>query len=89
MKAGVQLSVPLFWSAAAVNVAPAGSPVAASDVMGSLSGSGTVTSTVSGVLSATLAVAGAVTTGARSALVTVMVVLAEPDKALLAVNVTV
>ena len=62
--------------------------MAASDVIGSPSGSAAVTWTVTGSFSATLAVAGAVTTGARSEFETVISVVAEPERALLAVNVT-
>jgi hypothetical protein len=56
--------------------------------MGSPSGSATVTLTVRRPFSATEAVAGAVTTGGRSTLVTVMAVVSAPLSALLAVNVT-
>jgi hypothetical protein len=56
--------------------------------MASPSGSAAVTLTVRSPFSATEAVAGAVTTGARSALVTVMALVLEPESALPAVNVT-
>ena len=52
------------------------------------SGSAAVTLTVRRPFSATVAVAGAVTTGATSVLLTVMAVVPEPESALLAVNVT-
>src|SRR5436190_21534109 len=89
LKPGVQLSVPLLLSAAAVKVAPAGSPVALSELIASRSESAAVTSTVNSEVSVPEAVGGAVTTGGRSVFVTVMVVLEEEDSVLLAVNVTV
>jgi hypothetical protein len=88
VKSGVQLSVPLVLPGPGVNVAPEGTPVAVSEVMGSPSGSVTVKFRVRRWPSATEAVAGAVTTGARSTLVTVMAVELEPASAFLAVNVT-
>src|SRR5262245_43902409 len=87
-KFGVQLKVPLVLLGPEVNVAPGGRPDATRERIGSLSGSATVIFTVSGWFSATVVVAGAVTTGARSVLVTVMAVVPEPESALLAVNVT-
>ena len=85
--------------AAAANYVPAnvpaqagstavGAPVAVNEEMASPSGSDAVTLTASNWFSNTETVAGAVTTGARSAGVTVMVVLAEPESAFAAVNVT-
>jgi hypothetical protein len=62
--------------------------VAVSDVIAWPSASAAVTFTVRRLFSATAAVAGAVTTGAWSVLVTVMAVVPEPESALLAVNVT-
>src|SRR5512138_2243274 len=75
---GVQLKVPLVLPAPAVNVAPVGSVAAVSEVIASPSGSAAVTVKVISVLDAPVAVAGAVTTGARSTLVIVMFVVAEP-----------
>ena len=80
--------MPLVLPAPGVKVAPAGSPVALSEAIASPSGSAAVTSTVSGAFSAPDAVAGTVTTGGRSFSVTVIVVVAEPESALLAVKVT-
>ena len=90
MKPGVQLRVPDVFEAFFVKTAPAvmAVPVAVRLVMASPSGSEAVTRTVSSEPSATVAVAGAVTTGARSKLVTVIVVVAEPESAFDAVNVT-
>src|SRR5262245_30837452 len=87
-KLGVHVIVALVKPGPVVNVAPAGTPVGVSDVIGSPSGSAMVTLTVRDEFSATVTVAGAVTTGARSVLVTVMAVVPEPESALLAVNVT-
>jgi hypothetical protein len=82
--------VPLVFPAPAVNVAPAvrAVPAAESEVMGSPSGSLAVTMTARGEFSFTEAVAGAVTVGARSTLLTVMAVDAEPESTFDAVNVT-
>jgi hypothetical protein len=90
VKLGVQLSVPAVFEAFAANVAPAvmAVPVAVSEVIASPSGSEAVTLTVSSAPSAPVAVAGAVTTGARSTLVTVIAVVPEPERAFDAVNVT-
>jgi hypothetical protein len=90
VKFGVQESVPLVFPAPAVNVAPAvmAVPVAVSEVIASPSGSDADTVKVISVFSAPETVAGAVTTGARSTLVTVMFVVAEPLNAFDAVNVT-
>ncbi len=90
MKLGVQLKVPDVFEAFAANVAPAvmAVPDAVSEVIASPSGSLAVTLTVNSEPSATVAVAGAVTTGARSTLVTVIAVVAEPVRAFVAVNVT-
>src|SRR5438132_5251253 len=86
---GVQLSVPVVLPAPGVKVAPDGKPAAASEEIASASGYVAVTLTVSRPPTAPLTVPGAVTRGARSTLETVMLVLLEPDKALLAVKVTV
>ena len=72
-----------------MNVAPAGSGAAVREAMASPSGSAADTVKVISVPSAPEAVAGAVTTGARSTLFTVMLVEAEPERAFDAVNVTV
>ena len=87
--AGVQVSVPVVFPDPGVNVAPAGCPEAASEAIASPSGSEAVTFTVIWLSAFPFAVAGAVTSGARSTLVTVITVLAEPVKAFEAVNVTV
>ena len=86
---GVQLKVPLVLPAPAANVAPAvtAEPEAVSEVMASPSASAAVTVTVRSEFSLTEAVAGAVTTGARSTLFTVIAVDAEPERAFVAVNV--
>src|SRR5262245_52737771 len=68
-----------------MNVAPGGRSLAVSEAIGWPSGSAAVTLTVRNEFSATATVAGAVTTGARSVLVTVTTVVAEPESALLAV----
>jgi hypothetical protein len=86
---GVQSNVPEVFAASGVNVAPAGSGAPAKVVIVSPSGSPAVTVKVIGESSAHEAVAGAVTTGAWSTLVTVIAVEAVPLKALLAVKVTV
>src|SRR5687767_9587159 len=85
---GVHENVPEVFAAFFVNVAPAGRPAAVRLVMASPSGSEAVTTKVISVFSAPEAVAGATTTGARSTLVTVIVVDAEPLSAFEAVNVT-
>ena len=85
---GVQLNVPDVWAAFDVNVAPVGSGAAVSVVMASPSGSAAVTVKVKSVFAGVLAVAGAVTTGARSTLVTVIAVVAVPESAFDAVKVT-
>ena len=85
---GVQLNVPELKDAFAENVAPAGSGAAANDVIASPFGSAADTVKVSREVSAPLAVGGAVTTGARSTLFTVMPVVAEPLNAFAAVNTT-
>ena len=89
--AGVQLNVPDVFPAPAVNVLPvvAGLLASVNDVIAWPSGSAAVTVTVSGLPETPEAVAGAVTTGARSPLVTVSVVAAEPKSAFVAVNVSV
>ncbi len=79
-----------MFAAFFVKTAPAVTavPVAVRFEIASPSGSLTVTMIVKGEFSGTVAVAGAVTTGARSTLVTVMFVVAEPESAFAAVNVT-
>jgi hypothetical protein len=75
----------------AVNVAPAvmAVPEAVSDAMASPSGSPAPTVNVSNAFSQAALMAGAVTTGARSWLAMLMLVVAEPDKnEEVAVNVT-
>src|SRR5688572_3357015 len=85
---GVQLNVPDVLAAFFVNVAPAGRGAATRLVIASPSGSDADTVKVRSVFEAALCVAGATTTGARSTLVTVIVVVAEPERAFEAVNVT-
>jgi len=82
--------VPLVLPAPAVNVPPAvmAVPAAVNEVMASPSGSLAVTLTVRSEPSFTEAVAGAVTVGARSTLLTVIAVDAEPESVFVAVNVT-
>jgi len=77
------------FEAFAVNVPPAvmAEPAADSDVMASPSGSEAVTVKVMSVPTWPEALGGAVTTGARSVFVTVIVVVAEPDIAFVAVKV--
>jgi hypothetical protein len=88
---GVQLNVPDVFPAPAVNVLPvvAGVLTSVSVVIAWPSGSAAVTVTVPAVPVVKEAVAGAVTTGARSTLFTVTVVAAEPERAFVAVTVTV
>jgi len=90
VKLGVQLSVPDVFEPFFVKTAPAvmAVPVAVRFVIASPSGSDAETNTVKSEFSATVAVAGAVTTGARSTLVTTICVVAEPERAFVAVNVT-
>ena len=85
---GVQLNVPDVWAAFDVNVAPVGSGAPARVVIASPSGSAAVTVKVISVFEAPDAVAGAVTTGARSVFVTVIAVVAVPERAFVAVKVT-
>ena len=85
---GVQVRVPEVFPGSAVKLAPAGNPESSSYTMASPSGSVALTVTVSSSSARTAAAAAAVTTGARSTLLTVMVVPAEPESALVAVNVT-
>ena len=80
--------MPLVLPGPGANPAPAGRPAAFNDVIDSPSGSLAVTVTVRSDPTFPDTDAGAVTTGARSTLVTVITVEAEPLKALLAVNVT-
>ena len=77
-----------MFVAFAVNVAPAGSGAAVRLVIASPSGSAALTVKLIRVPSSPEAVAGAVTTGARSTLFTVIAVVAEPLRAFDAVNVT-
>ena len=79
------------FEALIANVLPVigGLLVLVKDVTGWPSGSVAVSVKVISVFSAPEAVAGAVTTGARSTLLTVTVVAAEPERAFDAVNVTV
>jgi hypothetical protein len=81
--------VPAVFEAFFVNVAPApmAVPAAVRFVMASPSGSDALTVNVRSAFSEVEAVAGAVTTGARSS-PTVMNVVAVPESALAAVNVT-
>ena len=88
VKLGVHENVPEVFTAFFVNVAPIGRPVAVRLVIVSPSGSEAVTVKVSSAFSLTKAVAGAITTGARSKSVTMMLVVAEPERAFVAVNVT-
>jgi hypothetical protein len=87
--AGVQLSVPLVFPAPAVNVAPPvmAVPAAVSEVIAWPSGSFAETVKLKFTPTVPLAFAGAVTTGARSTLFTVIAVDAEPERAFVAVNV--
>jgi hypothetical protein len=87
---GVQDNVPLVLPAPATNVAPAvmAVPEAVSEVIACPSGSAAETTKLSSVFSFTEAVAGAVTIGARSTLLTVIAVDAEPESVFVAVNVT-
>jgi hypothetical protein len=94
VKLGVHENVPDVLPAPAVNVLPvvAGEEFAVNEAIGSPSGSAAVTVKLRRTPSFTVCVAGAVTTGARSTLFTVIVVAAEPDAAGVvvdAVNVTV
>ena len=89
MNVGVQDNVPLVLPAPAANVAPAVTavPEAVNEVIASPSMSDAETLTVRSEFSFTEAVAGAVTVGARSTLLTVIAVDAEPDCVFVAVNV--
>ena len=73
--------MPVVFPAPAVNVLPvvAGELAAVRDVIASPSGSAAVTVKLRATPSFTDCVAGAVTVGARSTLMTVNVVAAEPD----------
>jgi hypothetical protein len=88
--AGVQLSVPDVLPAPAVNVAPAvmAVPAAVNEVIACPSGSTAETVKLNGAPTVPFCVAGAVTTGARSTLLTVIAVDAEPESVFVAVNVT-
>ena len=85
---GVQLKVPDVLAAFFVNVAPDGSGAAVRFVIASPSGSAADTVKVRRTFEGPEAVAGAVTTGARSTLFTVIAVVAVPESAFDAVNVT-
>ena len=89
-EAGVQDNVPLVLPAPAVNVAPAvmAVPAAVSEVIAWPSGSTAETVKLRGAPTVPFCDAGAVTTGARSTLFTVIAVDAEPERAFVAVNVT-
>jgi len=91
LKFGVHDQVADEFEALIANVLPVigGLLVLVKDVTGWPSGSVAVSVKVISVFSAPEAVAGAVTTGARSTLLTVTVVAAEPERAFDAVNVTV
>jgi hypothetical protein len=88
---GVHANVPEVFEAFAVNVLPvvAGEEAAVNDAIASPSGSAADTVKLPATPSLKDAVAGAVTTGARSTLFTVIAVEAEPERAFDAVNVTV
>src|SRR3989304_3263068 len=86
---GDHVIVPAVLPGSAAKVAPGGRPAAGGGRIASPSGSEAVTFSVSVLPTITPAVGGAVTTGARSTLVTVMSVLEEPLKAFAAVKVTV
>jgi hypothetical protein len=88
---GVQLNVPLVLPAPGVKVLPvvAGEEAAVKDVMVLPSGSFAVTVKERRAFSFTDCVAGAVTVGGRSPIVTVRAVAAEPESAFAAVNVKV
>ena len=85
---GVQLNVPEVKDAFAENVAPVGSGAAANDVIASPFPSAADTVKLRGAPTLPACVGGAVTTGARSILFTVMPVVAEPLSAFAAVNTT-
>jgi hypothetical protein len=89
VKLGLHEKVPLVLPAPAVKVLPAGKEAAVNEVIAWPSGSAADTVKVISVFSAPEAVAGAVTTGARSTLLTVTTVAAVPDRAFDAVKVTV
>ena len=83
--------MPDVFEAFAVNVLPvvAGELDDVKDVIASASGSTAVTVKLPATFCWQDAFAGAVTTGARSTLLTVTVVAAEPERAFVAVTVTV
>src|SRR5688572_12334354 len=85
---GVHEKVPEVFAAFFVNVAPAGRGAAVRLVIASPSGSTAGTVNVSRTFVGPLTDDGAVTTGARSVLVIVIVVVAEPERAFDALNVT-
>ena len=89
LAAGVQLNVPEVLPPPAVNVAPAAmaEPAAVNEVIGSPSASFAETVKVRSDPTVPFADGGAVTTGARSTLLTVIDVEAEPERAFAAVNV--
>ena len=83
---GVHVSRPVVLPAPVENTAP-GRALTTSDAMASPSGSEAVMLSASEAPAWTLAVAGAKTTGARSGRVTLMRVVAHPDRVVVAVNV--
>ena len=87
-KPGVQLNVAAVLEVLGVNVAPGGRLLAESERMVWPSGSAAVTPNVSNWPSVAAAPAGAVTTGGRSTLVTVMPVTLLPASTLVALKVT-
>jgi hypothetical protein len=91
VRLGVQLNVPDVFPAPAVNVLPvvAGELAAVREAIAWPSGSAADTVNVRLSPSVTPCVGGAVTTGARSTLFTVITVAAVPESAFDAVNVTV
>src|SRR5439155_72617 len=88
LKPGVQANVPAVLDPFGANVAPLGRLAAVSEVIASPSGSAAVTVKVSAPFSAAERLAGAVTTGGWSTVVTVDDVAALPLRAIWAVNVT-
>jgi hypothetical protein len=88
---GVHANVPEVLPAFVVKLLPvvAGEEAAVNEAIASPSGSAADTVKLPAVPSVKDAVAGAVTTGARSTLFTVIAVEAEPERAFDAVNVTV
>jgi hypothetical protein len=91
VKLGVHEKVPLVFDAFVVNTLPvvSGEEADVNEAIASPSGSAAETVKLPGLPSPKRAVAGAVTTGARSTLFTVIAVDAVPVRALDAKNVTV